>query len=115
MLSIPHCPHTAAAVELVEAAAKRLGVDVEISRALLSTPRGAARFRFLGSPTIRVNGHDVEPGADVRIDYALGCRIYRTPGGPAPLPLAEWVDAALGSGGGGREERGRRRPEEEAA
>jgi hypothetical protein len=27
------------------------------------TPQDVERFRFLGSPSVRVNGHDVEPGA----------------------------------------------------
>ncbi len=34
--------------------------------------------RFLGSPTIRVDGPDVEPGAERREDIGLKCRLYRT-------------------------------------
>jgi hypothetical protein len=45
----------------------------------VETPEDTQRLRFLGSPTIRVNGHDVEPGADQRQDFAYACRIYRTP------------------------------------
>ncbi len=41
----------------------------------------AEQLRFLGSPTVRVNGHDVEPGADSRTDFTLACRIYRTASG----------------------------------
>jgi len=30
------------------------------------------QLKFLGSPSIRVNGLDIEPGADERQDYGLG-------------------------------------------
>lgn len=33
------------------------------------------------SPTIRVNGHDMEPGADERTDFGMKCRLYRTTSG----------------------------------
>lgn len=31
---------------------------------------------YFGSPTVRVNGRDVEPGADERDHFAFGCRVY---------------------------------------
>jgi len=33
-------------------------------------------LQFLGSPSIRFNGRDIEPGADERQDYGLGWRLY---------------------------------------
>jgi len=69
----------ATAVELVEVA------DDEAAR----------RQRFLGSPTLRVDGRDVEPGADARADYGLKCRVYRTPHGLGGVPSDEWILAAL--------------------
>lgn len=42
--------------------------------------------RFLGSPSLRVNGVDVEPGADSRSGYGLQCRIYDTPDGVSGTP-----------------------------
>lgn len=56
----------------------------------------ARRERFLGSPSIRVNGRDIEPGADHRRDYGLKCRIYHTPTGLAGLPPDEWILDAIG-------------------
>lgn len=32
--------------------------------------------RFLGSPTVRVNGVDVESGAAARQNFSLNCRLY---------------------------------------
>lgn len=69
---------------------------------LVDVPDDAAaqRERFLGSPTLRVEGRDVEPGADQRTDFGLKCRLYRTSDGFAGLPLDDWVlDAIRGSAG----------------
>lgn len=56
---------------------------------------GASRLGFLGSPTIRVGGRDVEPGAGDRRDFALSCRVYRTAAGVAGQPDEVWVSEAL--------------------
>ena len=55
----------------------------------------AQRERFLGSPTLRVDGRDVEPGAELRTDFGLKCRLYRTETGFAGVPLDDWVLAAV--------------------
>jgi hypothetical protein len=62
-------------------------------------PADAERRRFLGSPTLRVDGRDVEPGADGRSDFGLKCRLYRSDGALAGTPPQEWVRAALASTG----------------
>ncbi|MGI8729026.1 MAG: DF family (seleno)protein [Solirubrobacteraceae bacterium] len=56
---------------------------------------GAGGERFLGSPTVRVDGRDVEPGAEARDDFALQCRLYRTDDGLRPTPPVGWILAAL--------------------
>ena len=64
---------------------------------LVNVPDDAAaqRERFLGSPTLRVDGHDVEPGAEERTDFGLKCRLYRTPEGFAGAPPDAWVLEAV--------------------
>lgn len=52
-------------------------------------------MRFLGSPTVRVNGRDVEPGAEERTDYVLACRVYRGEAGFSGQPDERWVREAL--------------------
>ena len=54
--------------------------------------------RFLGSPTVRVNGVDVDPGATHRTSYGLQCRLYRTTDGLTGVPPDEWVSSALRPG-----------------
>ena len=58
-------------------------------------PETAQKLRFLGSPTVRIAGQDVEPGAAARTDFALSCRLYRTDAGLQGQPDERWVRAAL--------------------
>jgi hypothetical protein len=55
----------------------------------------ARRERFLGSPTVRVDGQDVEPGARERDDFGIKCRLYATNDGLRTMPRDEWVLDAL--------------------
>ena len=57
----------------------------------------AEQLHFLGSPTIRVEGRDVEPGADERDDFALSCRVYRSEHGLTGQPDAQLIRDALTS------------------
>ena len=54
----------------------------------------AERLRFRGSPSVGVDGRDVEADAEEREEFALG-RVYRTDAGVSGLPAAEWIRAAL--------------------
>ena len=51
--------------------------------------------RFLGSPTVRIDGQDVEPDADERTDFGLKCRLFDTPDGLRGLPADEWILGAV--------------------
>lgn len=50
---------------------------------------------FLGSPTVRVDGMDVDPGAGDRDDFGLKCRVYRSEEGQAQTPPEAWIRTAL--------------------
>lgn len=77
------CPHYEPAVELTERALQKLSTEADIIRTEVTTPEQAARLRFLGSPSIRVDGIDVQPGADARTDFGLCCRTYDGKGTPS--------------------------------
>jgi hypothetical protein len=90
------CPNVATTRGLVEEVAAEAGVAPEIHEVEV-TSADAGRRRFLGSPSLRVDGHDVEPGADDRDLFVFGCRIYRTEDGVSGQPARAWVHAALRS------------------
>jgi hypothetical protein len=89
------CPNHEPARELVERLARQLRIEPEVRLVEVGSPEAAAELRFLGSPTVRVNGRDVEPGADERRDFALACRIYRSEGGISEQPDERWLRQAL--------------------
>ena len=95
ILTFEGCPNAQAARELVERVIADVGTDVELTYVNVPDPDAAERLRFLGSPTIRVDGRDIEPGADERGEYVLACRIYRTERGPAGTPDESWLREAL--------------------
>jgi hypothetical protein len=75
--------------------------DAELVLRQIDTPEQAEQERFLGSPTVRVNGRDVDPHAGDRTDYGLKCRLYRSAElGHSPLPPTHWIHAALERTGG---------------
>jgi hypothetical protein len=95
ILSFDGCPNHLGAIALVERVSGELGLEPEIKLVEVPDQEAARRLRFLGSPTIRVGGRDLDPDADERSDYALSCRVYRTEAGVAGQPDERWVREAL--------------------
>lgn len=89
------CPSHPEAKSLIEQILAGLGRDDEIVMTEVTSDAEAERLRFPGSPTIRVDGRDVDPeGANDR--PALTCRIYHLPDGRvSPVPSREQLEAAL--------------------
>lgn len=79
-------------------AGEPVAIDIDLRR--IADDEAAQQERFLGSPTIRVNGCDVEPDAEHRTDYGMKCRLYRTATGLSGQPPDEWLRAALNRGAG---------------
>ncbi len=91
------CPSWERALSLLteEMGAAGIGADA-LALVEVTTEDDARRLRFPGSPTIRVNGSDVEPGGDGVNGFGLTCRVYRrTDGRVSPLPEREQIKAAL--------------------
>ena len=76
-----------------------LDVNTDIEVVEVKTDSDAKRLRFLGSPTVQVDGEDVEPAAHARTDYGMSCRIY----GESGTPPRELIEAALSKGAKERE------------
>ena len=85
----------------VRAALTEAGRDDEVRPVKVDSQEAAERLRFLGSPTVRVNGVDVESGIPAE-GYGMECRIYWVDGKPTGSPH--------GSGSQGRSRRVSARP-----
>jgi hypothetical protein len=71
------------------------GDPAEIVLRAVETAYAAEKARFLGSPTVRVDGRDVDVEAGERQDYGVKCRLYRTDEGLSPFPPDAWIRRAL--------------------
>jgi hypothetical protein len=66
--------------------------EVEIIK--VETEEQAHESRFVGSPTIRVDGQDIDPPSDS--GYALTCRVYHLKDDRiSPLPSKDMIRRAL--------------------
>ena len=99
VLTFEGCPHAEPALELVKRVLADSGVGATVRRVEVPDAETAAAQRFLGSPTIRVNGRDIEPGITERDQYVLSCRIYRTDSGLTGEPDEQWLREALSAAG----------------
>jgi hypothetical protein len=89
------CPSHPEALALLRDVLAARGLEVEVELHEVRSDEEAVELAFPGSPTIRVDGRDVDPaGAAAR--PALTCRIYRTPDGrTSPIPSREQLEEAL--------------------
>ncbi len=85
------CPNREPTLDLAREVLGELGLKAEIREVRVETAEAAERERFLGSPSVRVNGRDIEPDARERGDFALSCRVYAGGG----VPPRELLVAAL--------------------
>ena len=96
VLSFDGCPSFEALLPRLRQLVIEAGLsehDIALHR--VASPEQADEQRFLGSPTVRVNGVDVDPGAAERDDFGMKCRIYRSAEGQTHTPPDAWIRAAL--------------------
>jgi len=87
------CPNHRPVVDMARRLVTEHGLDASIEEREVA-PGEEAQLRFLGSPTVQVDGIDIEPAARERTDFAMSCRVYDSPEG---LPSEEMLLAAMGA------------------
>ena len=83
------------AIAVVERAVSETGVPAEIEVVDVTSEAQARTFLFPGSPTVRVEGRDVDRQLNGQIEFTLDDRVYRTDRGLAGWPDERWVREAL--------------------
>lgn len=79
------------AIAVVERVVEETGVPAEIAVIDVKTLAQAKKLGFTGSPTVRVDGRDVDRQPNGLAVVSLDDRVYRTSRGLAGWPDAEWV------------------------
>ena len=88
------CPSHEQALERLREVMAEEGIPREVEVVEVETEEQAHELRFVGSPTIRVDGQDIDPPGDPR--YGLTCRAYRLEDDRiSPLPSRDMIRHAL--------------------
>ena len=99
VLYFEDCPNHLPTVERVSTILREEGCNADVREVLVPDVDTAQRVNFPGSPTVRVNGIDIEPAALDRQDFGLMCRRYAG-GVPSHELIRAAVRSAVESGGG---------------
>ncbi|MCL6546936.1 MAG: DUF2703 domain-containing protein [Bryobacteraceae bacterium] len=89
------CPNHRLALERVNSALAQEGVEAEVIEVRVPDEAAARELGFLGSPTVRINGQDVEPAARGLKQFGMCCRTYFEGGRRSGAPSQEMIRAAL--------------------
>jgi hypothetical protein len=90
------CPNHQLAVDQVLQVLRTEGVDARVEELEVTNSAMAQELCFLGSPSIRIDGLDVEPEARGVQGFGFGCRTYSDSAGRrSGLPPIRLIQQAL--------------------
>ena len=93
------CPSHPKAWELLQEVLEEEGIEATVERIEVLTDEEAERWNFPGSPTILVNGVDVDVAGASQMGTALTCRVYMLEEGRfSPVPSKAMIRRALAAG-----------------
>lgn len=99
ILYFDECPNHKPALDLLKQVVNEENVDASINSIDITTDEMAQKMKFLGSPSIRINGKDVAgDGEAIAIGvqgYSRKCRIYSESGTLSGLPDKETLRKAV--------------------
>ncbi len=115
LLYILDCPWCVKTKELIRESLRELKAEARVEEILIDTAKRARQYRFLGSPTIRINGKDIEqeiikgqclPCEElaehtkaattfIKQECTCGCRLYFYRGRQYPYPPKGLIKAAI--------------------
>lgn len=90
ILYLDGCPNHSPAVDRLRSVLAGEGLNLEVIEIEVRDESTAKELKFFGSPTIRVNGLDIEAGTREVTETGFACRRY--PGG---LPSEDMIRAAV--------------------
>ena len=94
LLYFDSCPSYKEALANIKAALKERNLKAEIELINVESEEKAEKVGFQGSPSVRINGKDLE-GRDE--GFSISCRLYQVNGKPTVAPSKEEIIAKLES------------------
>jgi hypothetical protein len=95
LLVFDGCPNHEPAEKLVRETVEELGVDANIEVIKVQDHDDAIAKAFLGSPSIRINGRDIELEENELTQYSMRCRVYRSEESYAGVPSKALLLSAI--------------------
>lgn len=96
ILYTPNLTNPDSIVELVENVLFETAISATIQQVEVSSEKEAVNVEFLGSPTIRVDGIDVEPNMTFgKSDFGLRSRSYEKDGQESAIPSRELIEETV--------------------
>lgn len=115
LLYILDCPWCLKTKKLLRESLKELGTDAKVEEILVDSEEKAKKYQFVGSPTIRINGKDIQERVDkdrclpceelakdteettkfIKQECRCGCRIYFYRGKQYPYPPKRMIKEAI--------------------
>jgi hypothetical protein len=97
VLYVSHCPNHTVALERLREVLSPEGFERHVDEVLVRDAEMAQSLKFPGSPTIRINGQDVEPQSEKAAAFGLMCRLYSDgSGAPSQQKLRAAIEKAHG-------------------
>jgi glutaredoxin len=88
------CPFWKETLRLVEEVNFELKAQATIKKVRVISEKDAKKLGFPGSPTVRINGVDIDPDSKPSEGY-IGCRIYKHKGGTFEFPPKDMIKSAF--------------------
>lgn len=94
---VADCPNHAVTLQRLRAILSPESFQAQVREVLVTDSRMAQALKFPGSPTIHVNGQDVEPQSEKSRVVGLMCRLYSDgTGAPSEERLCAVIEKARG-------------------
>jgi len=95
LLYFDSCPSWQIALETLNSALREERITETVNVMEIMNDEQAGQEKFLGSPSIRINGIDL--WFEQRENYSLSCRVYATPEGVKGSPTVEMLRSKIRS------------------
>ncbi|MFQ5788355.1 MAG: hypothetical protein ACE5H1_10305 [Thermodesulfobacteriota bacterium] len=95
ILFIEGCPGVLPTAKYIKEVIAEDAIDAEISLILIETLEDARKLHFAGSPTVRINGVDIETNIKNIKDYGLRSRLYTIYGKKSAYPSKDMIRDAI--------------------
>jgi hypothetical protein len=89
------CPNYLLALDILNEALTDENLDWPVEMILVNTEENAVSRKFLGSPSIRICGEDLEYSPSEEKEFGLKCRIYQADGKTQGFPPEKLIRDAI--------------------